>query len=85
MLTHVPHKLDLLTLPSPSVCKACLQTSKSTPMEAKSWKAAFESGHINPQRRCPLPFVGQAGRRFDTINHATYFFLEPNDAQAMTG
>ena len=35
MLTIVPHKLGLLTLPSPSVSKTCLQNAKSTTMEAK--------------------------------------------------
>ena len=34
MLTIVPHKLGLLTLPSPSVCKTCFQNAKSTTMEA---------------------------------------------------
>ena len=36
MLTHVPVKLGLVTLPSPRVCKVLLQTSKSTPMETEA-------------------------------------------------
>ena len=30
-------------------------------------------------------FVNQDGPGFEIINHAADFFLDPNDAQAMTG
>ena len=89
MLTDVPVKLGLLTLPSPGVCKARLQTSKSTPMEAKFWSmilnrplTADTSIHSANGQNI---FVSQDGPGFETVNHAADFFLDPNDAQAMTG